>query len=365
MSLLLRVRFLFAAALCCAALLSACGGDVSRRDVLAELTDQVVIPRFEAAASWSAALDATAAALAAQPNAGNLEEAREAWRSAQGAWARTEAMWFGPVMDRRSESLISYWLNDPKEADNRYPQPIEARLARSEAINAEAVVEVFASTERGLHAVEYLLFAADERVLSALAEPGSRYADYLLSLTEVIAEETAALRDAWREEYGDQFAGRGERAIGESLALTELVRVSVFLTETVADMQLGDALGMRGGEPNPLAIPGGAAERALEDVRERVLGMQELYLGASDGLGVGDLIAALSEETDERMRAAFAAAVAAIDAIAPPLKSAAAEGATAVVEAREAIEHLQRVMNTEVVSLLGISVGFSDNDGDS
>lgn len=274
-------------------------------------------------------------------------------------------MWFGPVMDRRSESLISYWLNDPKEADNRYPQPIEARLARSEPITAEAVIEVFASTERGLHAVEYLLFAEDGRVLSALAEPGSRYADYLLSLTEVIAEETAALRDAWSGKYGDQFAGRGERAIGESLALTELVRMSVFLTETVADMQLGDALGMRGGEPNPLAIPGGAAERALEDVRERVLGMQELYLGAANGLGVSDLIAALSEETDERMRAAFAAAVTAIDAIAPPLKWATAEQASAVVEAREVIEHLQRVMNTEVVSLLGIGVGFSDNDGDS
>lgn len=29
------------------------------------------------------------------------------------------------------------------------------------------------------------------------------------------------------------------------------------------------------------------------------------------------------------------------------------------------VKELQRVLNTEVVSLLGVSVGFSDTDGDS
>lgn len=355
-----------AVALCCAAALSGCGGDVSRRDVLADLTEQVIEPRFATAASWGAALDASAAALAAQPNAANLEEAQEAWRNARSAWSRTEAMWFGPAMDRRSEPLVSYWLSSPNDPANRHPEPVRRRLSREEPIDAAAVVDVFASTERGLHAVEYLLFGLGrEQTLAALADPGSRHADYLLALTAVIADEMLAVRDAWRGEYGDQFAGRGERAIAESLGLTELVRVSVFLTETVADMQLGAAIGIRTGEPEEAAIPGGAGEHALEDLRERVLGMQEVYLGASDGLGVSDLIAGLSEEADRRMREAFAGAVAALEALEPPLKRTALDQAEAVGEAREAIEHLQRVMNTELVSLLGISVGFSDNDGDS
>ena len=353
------------AALACVLLAAACGGDVTRREVLAELTDRVIIPRFEAAASWGAALDASAAALAAQPSGDNLEAARDAWRSARAAWSRTEASWFGPAMDRRSESLVAYWLSKPNDPANQYPEPIRRRLADDGAIDAAAVVEIFASTERGLHAVEYLLFEPRGWILAQLADPASRYASYLLALTAVIADETAALRDEWRGEYGDQFAGRGDRAISESLGLTELVRVSVFLTETIADMQIGAAIAARGGEPDPEAIPGGAGRHALEDIRQRLLGIQELYLGAPEGLGVSDLIAALSEQTDQRMRDAFADAQAALDDLQSPLKQTVADQTAELLAAHAAIVQLQRVMNTELVSLLGISVGFSDNDGDS
>ena len=73
----------------------------------------------------------------------------------------------------------------------------------------------------------------------------------------------------------------------------------------------------------------------------------------------------LSEDTDERVRAHFEASIAAIDAVDGPLREAAAEGSAQAVTVYEELMALQDTLSTEVVSLLGVSVGFSDADGDS
>ena len=99
----------------------------------------------------------------------------------------------------------------------------------------------FASTQRGLNALEYRLFQDDDRLLRELGEPSSRFGEYLRSLTADIAEETAGVRDAWSGADGDQFAGRGDRVIAESLAIADLVRVTIFLTATAEAAQTGQA----------------------------------------------------------------------------------------------------------------------------
>ena len=344
---------------------AACGGDeeeVTRRAVLASLADEIFVPHFQVLADDGAALDSALRDLVDRPSQQALADAREAWRAARGAWTLTEAMWFGPVMDRRSRSLVGWW---PIDTDR-----IHAALDERDSITVMDVGERFASTQRGLSTVEYLLFDPGRDILRELDGGGSLAGDYLLALGQVIREETAAVLAEWTGEddgvsYADELAGRAERAFAESLALADVVRISVFLTETTGDMRLGAALGVMNGEADIDAIPGGAAGQALDDLRNAVRSMQLTYVGAEDGLGVGDLIAQLSEDTDERMRAAFDAALEAIDGVPGPLKQTARTNPAAVAEARDGIKDLQRILNTEVVSLLGISVGFSDNDGDS
>jgi predicted lipoprotein len=357
-------RWLGGLVIALAMLTSACGGDeeVDRRAVLASLADAVFVPHFQALADDGGALDATLRDLVARRSPEALADARAAWRAARSAWTRTEAMWFGPVMDRRSRSLLGWW---PIDTDR-----INAAIAERETVTAMDVGERFASTQRGLGAVEYLLFDPGRDILGELDDDGSLAADYLLALGQVIREETAAVRAEWTGEddgvsYADELAGRAARAFAESLALADIVRVSVFLTETTGDMRLGAALGAMNGEADVDAIPGGAAGHALDDLRNAVRGIQLTYVGAEDGLGVGDLVAQLSEDTDARMRAALDAALEAIDHVPGPLKQTALTDPGAVAAVRDRIKDLQRILNTEVVSLLGISVGFSDNDGDS
>ena len=55
----------------------------------------------------------------------------------------------------------------------------------------------------------------------------------------------------------------------------------------------------------------------------------------------------------------------AVEAFDGSLESAIVSDPAVVRAVYDSFKELQRVLNTEVVSLLGVSVGFSDTDGDS
>lgn len=342
-----------------AVLAIACSNDVSRRDVVASLTELVIVPQHEAAADSARVLDARIQELVDQPAAGHLAQARGAWREARSAWSRIQAYSFGPIMDRRIPSLVDWWPIDTEKIGEALGRP---------SISAEDVRERFAASQRGFGALEYLLFTDDETVLGALESGIIAYGPYLLAISGVISEALEQAASDWRGAYGDEFAGRSDRAVAESLAIADLVRAPVFLTETVGDMQLGVALGITKPEANPTVIPGGNSDQALDDLEQNIRGIQNTYLGGDEGLGLSDLIAQLSEETDQRMRDTLTDAIEAIDALKrrnQPLKQLTQSDPDAVSEVRDAIKAMQIVLNTEVVSLLGVSIGFSDNDGDS
>ena len=149
--------------------------------------------------------------------------------------------------------------------------------------------------------------------------------------------------------------------------MAELVRTQVFLIRTLVDVRLAPALGLREGGQNLSAISGREGRNALADLRNETLGMRDVYEGGGSpgALGISDLVSELSSDTDDRMRGHFATALDAIDAVGMPLRQAALERPERVRAVYDRMAELQRTLNTEVVGLLGVSVGFSDTDGDS
>ena len=132
-------------------------------------------------------------------------------------------------------------------------------------------------------------------------------------------------------------------------------------------MRLGKALGVYGGVPDPSAIHGWRpAITPVADLRNQTLGMRDIYLGADDGagLGIGKLVAGVSPEANGRMVAAFEAVLTAIDGLEEPLPASVVSNPEPARTAHARLQELQRAWNTEVVSLLGVTVGFADTDGD-
>ena len=351
----LRTSLLYAALLAATVACGSSGPDEA--EVLARITDDVMVPSYEALAAETASLSDALNALCAAPSDAALGDAEEAWRGARKAWARSEASGLGPVLDRRSTSLIAWPIGQPGR--------IDALLESSPAITADFVRNNISSTQRGLGAIEYVLFADDAQ--SLIAADRARCA-YLTAAGTVIADEAAGILDDWTvgdgSPYSDYFTGRAEESLDTSEAVAEVVRTQVFLIRIIVDMRLGGALGLQG-DADPTAIPGGAGRNALAEFHGQVLGMRDVYEGVEGGLGISNLIVPLSEETDERMRAGFEASFAAIDAVDGSLREAAAANSPEVFAVYEELMALQNTLSTEVVSLLGVSVGFSDADGDS
>ena len=336
-------------------------GAPSDRDVLISLTDQVVVPAYQAVADDAARLDQDATALCVLPDAAGLGRARQSWRSARASWLRSRVVWFGPVMDRRSISLLDWSPTDT--------EGIDGLLGKGAAVDANQVRNLLSANRRGFGAVEYLLFQSD--ALARLKDSPA-YCAYLSALTEVAREEAAAILTDWtgggqtETAYRDYFTDRSKLALLPSDAVEEMVRTQVFLIRDMTHMRMAAALGLRSGELDLSAIPGNAADNGLADLRDELLGLQAVYQGAGESaLGISDLVRPLSGDTDQRMRGQLTAAIAAADAVDGPLRVAIAERPEQVNALYDRLADLQRILATEAVSLLGVSVGFSDTDGDS
>ena len=194
----------------------------------------------------------------------------------------------------------------------------------------------------------------------------------MTALGDVVADETAGVLSDWTGDgsssggYAGYFKGTAGVALIEQQAVDEVVRTSVFITRSINDMRLGKALGADGVQPDPSAIPGGDGHNAVADLRDQTLGMQDTYLGAGNqgSLGISALVQGVSKEADERMRGHFTAALEAIDGLREPLQTTVVSDPESARLAHQRMQELQRALNTEVVSLLGVTVGFADTDGD-
>ena len=335
----------------------------SKQEVITSLADDLIAPRFQAVADKTQALDAAINGLCANPTPESLDAARSAWRDAREPWMRSQATWFGPVMDRRSRSLVDW---SPIDAER-----IEKAMVTWESITATQVLEFFSSTQRGLGTIEYFLFGDDGAVLEQLGESNAKRCQYMTALSGVIATEMAGVRDEWTGDstamdYASYYKGTASVALLDQQAVDEAVRTSVFLTRNIADMRLGKALGVEGAEPDPSVIPGSGGNNAVADIRNQVIGMQDVYLGADTegALGVSALVQGVSPEADERMRGHFTALLEAVDQMEEPLHANLVDNPAPIRNVQEKASELQRAINTEVVSLLGVTVGFSDTDGD-
>ena len=340
---------------------------VSKQEVLGALVENVLIPQQEAASLAFGNFAETVRTLCDAPSQDTLQGARQDWREARAAWMRLQGATFGPVEDRRSRIRVDWFPVDPER--------IEKTLTKRETISAHEVREFLSSTQQGLGALEYVLFEDDTPLLADLARADSLRCDYLVALAEVAADEMGGVVQEWTEgvagnsSYADVFTGTAPVSLHRDAAVDELVRTAVFLLRRLADMQLGAGLGIDGADPDPEAVPGGSARGSTADLRNQILGLCDIYLGSADPdaevPGLGSLIGPLSEEVDQAVRNGFIRTLEAIDAIDGPLQEAAAADPTGAQHVYDELKALQRSWNTDIVSLLGVSVGFSDTDGDS
>ena len=334
-------------------LLAACGGGTpSRSSVLGDLADDHIVPTYQQFHSDAVTLEVSLSQLCGSLGSSSLSEARSALAAVRGSWSRAQAVWVGPVMERRSWGLV------------RWPvahYEIEELIADATIeLDYERLSSRIGADQRGIGAVDYLLGSGDE-ALDHLSDP--RRCQYLEGVAEVMAEEAALLAADWARgwEGGDPY--RDVFADADHGDLDRVVNDTLFLLERITDLELGNALGVMSREADLYAIEEGPAGAGVDDLHQRLIGLQAVLIGLGDEpAGLSPL---LGDDLTDRLTEQFGAAFDAVGALRPPLRHAVADSPQTVIEARDAIKAIQITVATEVVSRLGVVIGFSDADGDS
>ncbi len=270
--------------------LISCSPGPAEDEVVSAITDENFLPALEASSLAAADLAGAVGTFCVEPTSGAHEAIASAWESSKTQWGQAWlTTWFGPADMLRTVSRVDY---QPISEEG-----IEELLASTEILDADYVMNQAASTERGLGAVEYLLFGEAD----GGDEP--RRCELLAATSEVVASETGALEEAWRSSYqdgpafADSFAGEDMPA---NDALGELVSAVVETLKQQSLFQVGAAAGISAPEPDPEAIPEGEAGAAADFYRAQLQAIRSmLEAGAPDSLG--DLITARSPEVMDRI----------------------------------------------------------------
>jgi predicted lipoprotein len=339
--------------------------------VLRDLGDVVIVPVYREFHARAQALTGAARALCQAPAAAGLDAVQDAWLAARGPWKQSEAFAFGPVVDLRADTAVEFW-------------PIRVSSIETELAKTDPVPETYASglgdTVKGLPVLEYILFdpaGDDAAVLARLADAGgqpTRTCAYVVALAVDIEARALALVDAWDPAKGD-FAGELARAgMGSEVyperakAINAVVNAFVLLVQEVEGIKLATPLGLRNaGEPQPELAESWRSDSSRQDILDNLAGVRSMYMTAYDGrTGVSfhDAVAALDADLDAAIVAQLDATEAAVAAITLPLDQAVIDTPEVVNAAFESTKELFRLMAVDMVTVLGVTLGFSDNDGD-
>ncbi len=200
----------------------------------------------------------------------------------------------------------------------------------------------------------------DRDVLRALGDV--RRCRYLTGIAMLIADEASLIHEDWTVDFEETGPYSDTFADADGEGLDDLVNDALFLIRAMADAELGTALGEMAREPDVEAIVEGPAGLAVADLKEHLRGLETTLVGNETTSGLAPL---LGDDLTSRLRDNFEAVRQAVAKINPPLRAAVTEHPASVSAAREAISALKVTVATEVVSRLGVTIGFSDADGDT
>ena len=257
-----------------------------------------------------------------------LQNARQHWLNSLIAWERLSAVNFGPVLERRSQRQIDFTPTRPRMIE---------KAVKSAPANA-ADMELIGTPAKGFPALEWLLWVKP-------MQPASAECRYAVQVAAEIAREATALHAAPAPKL-DEEAGLSEW-VNQWLGGLERLRWSNM------EMPARVAMTSNGKEvPGFPRLPSGAGAAswvAQWDALQRL------------AVGPVSLATVLRQHGKSAIADAFAQAVRQVDA---DLQGLATTDTPRILAAAKQLSALKRQVENEVAPALGVSIGFSDSDGD-
>ncbi|MBE2223587.1 MAG: imelysin family protein [Anaerolineae bacterium] len=336
-----------------------------RREMLSNLTYQIILPTHETLESSAEALVQSTQIFVGNPNAENLDSLQNAWLETNLAYMATTPFDFGPVHDTRLHSKL-----DNRPVDTAY---IDETLANDTVITTNSVSDI-GSNKIGLGAMEYLIFDAengDTVILAAFQddENADRRQAYLLALAENIYKTTKNLTAIW-DTNGSNYAQWFVESSGEmESSMNMLVNQMLADLEEIITLRIGFPLGkLSGGVSRPEHVEAPYSQMSLPRIIATVEALQTIYSGGA-GSGLDDYLDFLGATYEEELLSQvihnqFDMTLEALNAVEDPLAIAVDTNSGQVEAAYQELNKLLVLLKVDMANHLGIVLTFNDNDGD-
>jgi predicted lipoprotein len=289
--------------------------DADYSQVLSVYSQTVVVPTYEDLATKAAALNVAAAALAADPTSqAKLDAAAAAWVTTREPWESSEAFLFGPAAFLSLDPSLDSWPVDR--------QQLNSVLASGLSLTPTFIAQGLGPALRGFHTIEYLLFRdGAPRVVGNVT---TRELEYLVSVTQVLADDAALLFEEWDTGFASEFANAGHsgsRYQTQGDALLEIIEGIIAIADEVANGKIADPFDQQ----NVELVESQFSWNSLTDFRHNIGSTWNAYTGGyhlgTDGSGLDQVVRSRDAQLDDRIQAEIQDAMAAIAAIPEPFRN--------------------------------------------
>jgi predicted lipoprotein len=326
-----------------------CSTGPERSLVVTNIADEALIPLVEDAATHLGALEDAIGRFCAQPDDESLALAREAWADADDAWERSEVtVYYGPAPMLRTESKVDF---EPVDVDG-----IEELLASDSVIDFDYVDNRSSANRRGLGAVEYLIFAPLETAAH------ERRCELASSASAVAAAAAAEVQTGWTE--GDAYRSIFTGTMSSNDALSDVVGAQHEILKRMTLFELGRAMGVTAPEPDATALVEGAAGHGVDRLLSQLVGVEDTFEAGGEA-SLLELIRSRSTDVADEIETLLGEMTTRLESLSGPLSETVDRDPTTMNEILDDSSRLRDVIEVDVVSLLDLTLGFSDSDGDT
>ncbi|UTW06845.1 imelysin family protein [Pseudomonas benzenivorans] len=339
--------------------LSACSPSDPQQQVSRALVDGVLLPSYS---SWTEAdrqLAASAQAFCAGEQ--DLSAARQAFLTAQAAWAGLQPLQIGPLAEGNRAWQVQFW----PDKKNLVARQVGALLERKPQLTP-ADLDKSSVVVQGLTAYEYLLFDAGIDLNDP--QQSARYCPLMTAIGQHQQALAADVLARWQAADGmaeqlKAFPNARYADAGEAVA--ELLRTQVNALDGLKK-KLGTPLGRQSkGQPQPYQAEAWRSGASLASLAAGLASAEQLWQGSADD-GLQQLLGNEHSALGARLDAAYAETRQRLAALQRPLAELLAEdaGRAELNALYDSLSTLHRLHEAELAKALGIQLGFNSHDGD-
>ncbi|MGL1887126.1 MAG: imelysin family protein [Reichenbachiella sp.] len=343
-------------------LLIACDGDETvdfdRQAILNNVTEKIIIPTYQNFESKSSALVTATQSFNADPSIVELSKLKTIWLETKLAWATCETVNFGPIDDFAIETQVNFW---PTDIDG-----IESNISTfSLGTNYDVIL---GSNKKGLAAIEYLLFSAEENEVLAQLSNIDRRA-MLLFYANNIQELAQQIISHWQTGYADEYltlTGNGSES-GATLLANQII----LTVEQIQKMKIAEPLGFNSfSDPDANNVESPYAKVSADLIKVNILAIKEAFNGGQstgfdDYLNHMNALGSADIQLSEVINAQFDICIGLSIAMSPSLQYELTIELGPLNELYDELQQLIVLLKTQMMPQLGLVVIYSDADGDS